>query len=109
MKYVRVFVAPTVDNPGVAPFYIDAIIDDGGEILGLHSLLGVLGRFDRKDECFEPFVLDFRGEVDWGDGFDKSNDRYGRLDLRDGPVMIGRELRLGSDVYRIKNVQQLPA
>jgi hypothetical protein len=114
MKYVRVFAEPTDDNPGAPSFYVDAIVDDTGEILGKHTLFGVQGRFERRDEHFEPFVLDSRGQIDWGDGFDKAaNDRFGTLDLRDGPVTMGRLLHLrtdnyGTHCYRIRDINELP-
>ena len=114
MNYVRVFAEATEDNPDAPPFYVDAIVDDAGEILGRHTLFGVQGRFERKDEHFEPFVLDRKGCIDWGDGFDKAaNDRFGAIDLRDGPLTIGRLLHLRTDNYgmqryRIKEIYELP-
>jgi hypothetical protein len=115
MRYVRVLAEGTEDNPHAPPIYVDAIIDDDANIIGRHALFGLQGRFDRKDEHFEPFVLDHKGQMDWGDGFDsKPNDRLGNFDLRDGPLNVGRLLKLRTYNYpicryRIARVIQLPS
>jgi hypothetical protein len=114
MRYVRVFAEPSEDNPDASPFYVDAIVDDAGEIQGRHALFRVQGRFERRDEHFEPFVLDSRGQIDWGDGFDQAaNDRFGTLDVRDAPQTKGRLLTLqtrnyGTQRYRITSIEDLP-
>lgn len=113
-RYVRILAEATADNSDEVPFYIDAIIDEDGKICGKHALFGVLGRFDRKDEQFEPFVLDSNGQLDWGDGFDETpNERFGELDLRDAPVSENRLLTMRTinyetTYYRITRIDALP-
>jgi hypothetical protein len=109
-KYVRVVAEPSVDNPTCKPIHVDLVIDDAGSIVGKHSVFGVQGDFNRKDEQFCPFVLDLNGKVDYGDGYGKnSSEQYAKLDLRDGLVEVGRILHLtsesfGPEVYKIRQV-----
>jgi hypothetical protein len=114
MRYVRVFAEPTDDNPGAPPFYVDAIVDDAGEILGQHALFGVQGDFRNRDAHFEPFVLFRDGKIDWGMAFQKTtNGQFGSLNLHDAPVSMDRLLRMqtinyGVQLYRIKAITHLP-
>ena len=114
MRYVRIFAEATPDNPEAPPFCVDAILDDADEIVGSAPLFGVQGRFNRRDEHFEPFVLDSDGRVDWGDGFDQAaNDRFGHFDIRSDCVTLGRLLTLrtgnyGVQLYRITRITPLP-
>ncbi len=113
MKYVRITIEPTADVQSLTPILIDAIIDDANNIVGVHPLFGVQGDPERRrsGERFEPFVLDVTGLLDWGDGFDPTNDRYGKLDLHNRPVAIGRILTLNygarPEQYRIVQITTL--
>jgi hypothetical protein len=115
MQYVRIFAEATVDNPDAPSIYVDAIIDNSRTLMGRHTLFGLQGSFTDKDTDYYPFTLDSVGKVDFGRGYDKpANERYATLDLRDGPVKVGRLLMLeslnyGRQLYRMKEVTELPA
>lgn len=115
MRYVRIRLDPTIDNQAEPPIWIDAVLGEDNRIIGNHAIFGILGDFDTRDVQFEPFVLDSKGQTDWGTGFDQpANERYGMLDIRDYPVIEGQLLTSSSPNYRscryrITRIVTLPA
>ncbi len=103
-----------MDNPDMPPIWVDALIDDLGNIIGRQALFGAEGWFTERDTLFCPFIIDVAGKIDFGSGYDEpSGERYAEFNIRDGPVEVGRLLSLDSQNYgrcryRITEITQLP-
>lgn len=99
---------PPLEEP-FAPIFVDLIVNSEGERLGKWMTFGWQGYPNKRDIQCWPFVIDGKGNVDFGGGWTNSEDRYGRTDLFEGPVQLGRLVEFGTEAegmaeYRIERL-----
>jgi hypothetical protein len=98
-KYVRVVTEATIENKDVAPFTIDLIIDDEGNIVGEHLIFAYQCFAQERKAWSNPLVIDLDGVTDWGIGYENSIDQYGETDLRHKRIIPGAILRFWGTGY----------
>jgi len=115
-KPVRVYAEPTLDNRDDPPLTVDLFINcETNSVVGRQPVFGMQGKFSQNGpRDLEPFVLYPDGTVDYGSGFDQtSNDRLGKLDIRNQTIATGTLITQSSinypkKIYRIVTVSDLP-
>ena len=110
-QYARVTAIPTADSPHPALFLFDLVLDGQGARVGEQPIFGYSYEPVRRSHTSMPFVVDTNGRIDYGVGYDNSNDQYGQTDLLEKRIASGTLLRVWGPGYeqslRISNVHVL--